>query len=292
MHFRHSDVASHLPKLPSSRTSRVPSGVGRGTIRGGYRQLEGGVTNGRSEIRMEGESIVTVAIWPLAVSAARLAALRGVLSADEQARVDRIRLEAAAQEFIVGRGTTRELLAAELGCAPGELAFGTGKHGKPHLVPPSRDLAFNLSHSGGFCALALGRFSRIGVDIEALRPTVGDLAKSVFTPREAALYESIPQPDRMRAFFRAWVAKEAYLKATGDGLAGGLKSLEVELTELSEIRPLAICGDAAEPRLWQFQGFNVSDTIVGAVAIETGAREVGIAFRHINPDCRPLQPAR
>jgi 4'-phosphopantetheinyl transferase len=284
MHFRHSDAASHLPKLPSSRTSRVPSGGGRGTVRGGYRQLEGGATNGRSEIRMEGESIVTVAVWPLAVSAARLAALRGVLSADEQARVDRIRLEAAAQEFIVGRGTARELLAAELSCAPGEIAFGTGKHGKPHLVTPSRDLAFNLSHSGGFCALALGRFSRIGVDIEALRPTVGDLAKSVFSSREAARYVIFPAADRMRVFFRAWVAKEAYLKATGAGLAGGLKTLELDLTADHGIRPYSIDADRAAAGAWRLHGFDVADSIFGAVAVETGGREVAIMVRHIDAE--------
>jgi len=235
---------------------------------------------------MEGEGIVTVAIWPVAVSAARLAALRGVLSADEKARVDRMRLEAAAQEFIVGRGMARELLAVELGCAPGDIAFGTGKHGKPHLMPPSCDLAFNLSHSGGFCALTLGRFSRIGVDIEALRLTVGDLAKSVFTPREAALYEAIPQTDRMRAFFRAWVAKEAYLKATGDGLAGGLKSLELELTTGPSITATAIQGVTAELAQWQFRGFEVLDTIVGAVAIENGGHAIDFSIRHIDAERR------
>jgi 4'-phosphopantetheinyl transferase len=231
---------------------------------------------------MKGEGIVTVAIWPLAASAERLATLRDVLSPDEQARAGRMRLETAAQEFIIGRGMARELLAAELGCEPGDIAFSTGKHGKPHLVTPSLDLAFNLSHSGGFCALALGNFTRIGVDIEALRPTVGDLAKSVFTLREAALYEAIPQTDRMRAFFRAWVAKEAYLKATGDGLAGGLKSLELDLTADPVIRPLAIRGDATSPRSWQFHAFDVSELIVGALAFEPSGYKAEIICQYVD----------
>jgi len=232
---------------------------------------------------MKGEGIATVTIWPLAVSAARLAALRDVLSEDERAHVGKMRLETAAQEFIVGRGMTRELLAANCGCAPGDIAFATGKHGKPRLEYPSADLAFNLSHSGGYCALAMGPAGRIGVDIEALRPTVGDLAKSVFTPRESALYEAIPQADRMRAFFRGWVAKEAYLKATGEGLAGGLKSLELDLTAHPEIRPLAIHDDAAEPRKWQFDAFDVLETIVGAVAVEA-ATNLKILIRHIQAE--------
>jgi 4'-phosphopantetheinyl transferase len=233
---------------------------------------------------MKGEGIVTVAIWPLAVSAARLAALRGVLSPDEQARADKMRLETAMQEFVASRGVARLLLAAECACAPGDIAFATGKHGKPHLDGPSHDLSFNLSHSSGYCALAIGPAGRIGVDIEALRPTVGDLAKSVFTPREAALYAAIPDADRMRAFFRAWVAKEAYLKATGDGLAGGLKSLEVRPTTGPDVQLMAIRGDEAAPRSWQFHGFDVTDTIVGAVAVETGERAVGIRLRRIDAE--------
>ena len=238
---------------------------------------------------MMGEGLVTIVIWPLTVSAERLATLRDTLSPDELARIAKMRLESAAQEFIIGRGMARELLAAEFGCEPCDITFGTGKHGKPHLEHPSSDLAFNISHSSGFCALALGRFTRIGVDIEALRPTVGDIASSVFTSRELDHYETVSPTDQMRVFFRGWVAKEAYLKATGEGLAGGLKSLELDLTAHSEIRPIAIRGDAAGPRSWQFHAFDVSETIVGAVAIETGGRAVEVRIRRIDAEHSPVR---
>jgi 4'-phosphopantetheinyl transferase len=230
------------------------------------------------------DNAVTVTIWPLAVAGPRLEALRAVLSADELTRAGKMRLESAARQFIASRGVARKLLAAACGCAPGDLAFAAGRHGKPLLERPPSAPSFNLSHSGGFCALAIGNYPHIGVDIEEIRPTVGDLARSVLTPCEATLYAAIDEADRMRAFFRAWVAKEAYLKATGDGLAGGLTSFEIDIAVGPEIRASAIRGDTAELSKWHFQGFDVSETIVGAVAVETGGRSHEIEIRHIEAE--------
>lgn len=230
--------------------------------------------------------LVNVAVWSLAVSAPRLSALHEILSPDEQLRASRMRRDAAAHEFIASRGVTRELLALDCGCAPGEITIGTGPHGKPCIERPRDNIAFNLSHSGGYCALAAGAVSRVGVDIETVRPTVGDLAASVFTPREAIRYAAIAPSQQMRAFFRTWVAKEAYLKATGEGLGGGLQSLEVDPVAGSEIVPIAIQGRTEILAGWQFFGFDVNDAIVGAGAIETGGAMVDVKVRHVNAEHR------
>lgn len=233
---------------------------------------------------MEEPCSVTVAIWSLSVSTPRLAALHAILSPDEQSRAARILQQAAVHEYIASRGVARELLALYCGCAPGDIAFGTGAHGKLHLERPQPAMAFNLSHSGGFCALATAGAARVGVDIETIRLTVNDLASSVFTPREAIRYAAISPTGQMRAFFRAWVAKEAYLKATGEGLGGGLRSLEVDPAAGSEILPIAIRGSVAALAQWQFHGFDVNDAIVGAVAIETGGTTVEIKVHHVNAE--------
>ena len=236
---------------------------------------------------MTSQRIITVTIWPLAVSAARLEALRAVLSPEEQARANRISAESVARDFVAGRGMARELLAFECGCEPHAIAIGTGVRGKPYLEHPSLPFAFNLSHSGGYCALAVGDVTSLGVDIEAIRPTIGDFASSVFSPREAAQYAAIDDANRMRTFFRGWVAKEAYLKATGEGLAGGLKSFELNLTCGLEINPVAIRGDTIALAKWQFRGFDVLDTIVGAVAVESGGPMAEIRVRHVEAERNP-----
>ncbi len=231
---------------------------------------------------MDQDAKITVSIWPLAVSSARLAALRSLLSADEKERAAKIKLDSVAREFVASRGIARELLAEACGCAPSELVLAVGFRGKPRIEQPSGPLGFNLSHSGGYCALALGNYTRLGVDIEQVRATVGDIAKNVFSSREAARYARFPAADQMRVFFRAWVAKEAYLKATGAGLAGGLKSLELDLTAGPEIRPIALGGHTSAARSWRFHGFDVTETIVGAIAVETGGREVTITVQRVS----------
>ncbi len=233
---------------------------------------------------MNGKETVTISVWPLAVSAARLAALHAVLSADEQERAGKIKLESAAREFVVSRGIARELLASACGCAEADIVIATGTRGKPRLVAPSSPFTFNLSHSGGYCALAVGAFPAIGVDIEALRDTVGDIAKNVFSVREAERYATVAPADRMRVFFRGWVAKEAYLKATGEGLAGGFKSVEFDLSIGPNIRAIAIRGGTSELSRWQFRGFDVLDTIVGAVAVEASDRAIDLAIRFIDAE--------
>lgn len=233
---------------------------------------------------MNGTASVRILIWPLAVSAARLETLRATLSPDEQARADRIKVEAVAREFVASRGMVRQLLASECGCEPRAISIGVAARGKPYLEHPSLPLAFNLSHSGGYCALAMGNVTRLGVDIEAIRPTIGDFASSVFSPLEAAQYAALDESVRMRTFFRGWVAKEAYLKATGAGLAGGLKSLELDLSIGPDINAIAIRGSTAELSRWQFRGFDVLDTIVGAVAVEASDPTIEFAIRFVDAE--------
>ena len=228
--------------------------------------------------------MVTVSVWPLAVSAARLATLNAVLSADEQVRAGKIKLGSVAQEFVISRAITREVLASACGCAPTEIVFAANPRGKPRLVSPSSPIAFNLSHSGGYCALAVGAFPAIGVDIEALRSNVGDLAKNVFSTHEAAIYAAVPPANRMRVFFRGWVAKEAYLKATGDGLAGGLKSVEFDLAIGPNIGATAVRGSTTELQRWQFRVFNVHDTIFGAVAVEASDPTIQLVIRIVDAE--------
>lgn len=233
------------------------------------------------------QGAVTIVVWPLAVSAARLEYLGALLSTEERDRVDRIRREAAAREFVVSRGVARELLALVCGASPADIRFGAGRHGKPYIEAPLPAPGFNLSHSGGYGALAVGPAVRIGLDIEAVRATVGDLAGSVFTPHEADRYARSAPGVRMRIFFRAWVAKEAYLKATGDGLAGGLTSLELDLTDSTDIRPLAIRGNAQALGAWQFRGFDVADSIVGALAVEGADTSLAVRILHIDAEQPP-----
>lgn len=77
------------------------------------------------------------------------------------------------------------------------------------------------SHSADVAIIAFAR-SAIGVDVESVHeiPEMLDIAKRFFSAREFRDLIALPPEKRQRGFFAAWTAREAYLKATGEGLAG------------------------------------------------------------------------
>ena len=87
--------------------------------------------------------------------------------------------------------------------------------GKPFLP----GFPFNLSHSGDWSVCAVGP-AELGVDLQAERPLRRDLSRR-FAPEEREWLQGLPEKGRPGAFFDLWAVKEAVLKATGQGLAGG-----------------------------------------------------------------------
>ena len=67
-----------------------------------------------------------------------------------------------------------------------------------------------------------------------LRRRKGD--RTYGAPEEAAEIFRFSGRGRTRAFYRCWVLKEAYLKAVGIGLAGGLDSFAVGITGSPTLR--------------------------------------------------------
>ncbi|MBD2517903.1 4'-phosphopantetheinyl transferase superfamily protein [Nostoc sp. FACHB-973] len=164
---------------------------------------------------------------------AQLQHLRTTLSSDEIARAERFYFQEHRQRFIAGRGILRSILGRYLGIKPSEVEFNYQQRGKPILADSFADsgLEFNLSHSQelGLCAVNYKR--EIGVDLEYIRP-VSDLealAKRFFLTREYEMLRSLPSNQQQEVFFRYWTCKEAYLKATGDGISQ-LEEVEVFLT--------------------------------------------------------------
>ncbi len=156
-----------------------------------------------------------------------LALARSWLSADELERAERFRFERHRDRYLRGRGMMRALLAGRLGAAPGELVFTIGEKGKPRLA--GLDLGFNLSHSEGRAVLAIGAMPEIGVDIEGFDRSVDldGLAMRCFRESEIAWMNAFPAATRHRAFFHLWTAKEARMKATGEGFSLEPKRIEL-----------------------------------------------------------------
>lgn len=178
--------------------------------------------------RLSGDEIE---VWSIALEQppAIVAALRETLPADERARADRFRFERDRRSFCVAHAALRAILAGQLGCEPGEVAFQTGAHGKPALAHRQPALEFNLSHSGDYALVALTLGAPVGVDIEQARPIadIERLAAHTFSPAEQATLASCPPAQYLAAFYNCWTRKEALIKALGLGLHCPLDSFDV-----------------------------------------------------------------
>ena len=148
----------------------------------------------------------------------------------ERERAARMRAEPVRRRFVWGRATLRRFLSAELGLQPAELCLREARHGRPELAGAMDGaLVFNMAHSGDRALLAWRRGGLLGVDLEELRPVqrMAELAEETLTPDELEAWRAAPEPTREASFFRSWTRKEAVLKATGLGLSGGLRQLDV-----------------------------------------------------------------
>jgi 4'-phosphopantetheinyl transferase len=180
------------------------------------------------------------------------------LAVDEQLRVARFRFDPDRQSFVAARSGMRRILGRYLDIDPAAIEFAYGSHGKPCLVDGA--IEFNLSHSGNWALLAVTRDRPVGVDIERIKP-VAELEKLTARFLLAAEHERIvalDEADRLLAFFRTWTCKEAYLKATGEGL-GQLKSLEVLVESWQPAQLLSPAG-------WGLRELPLVTGYVGAIA--------------------------
>ena len=204
--------------------------------------------------------------------ASQLSALGEAISASEQRRAARFRLDRDRNRFIVRRGLLRRILGRYLNVIPSRLSFTCESRGKPALTGTTEDetLHFNLSHSDGLALFAVARRSSIGVDVERVRPIpeTEQIAARFFSPRESAVLNALPPEQMLEAFFNCWTRKEAYLKATGEGIADALAEIEVSLSPGPTAEILRIAGDAQAASLWALHPLAPAPGFVGALAVQ------------------------
>lgn len=127
-----------------------------------------------------------------------------------------------------------------------------GQHGKPWF-PALPDFHFNWSHSGEYVMLAVSD-AEVGCDIEQIRPVRLKIPMHVFDFREYERYAACAEEERDVLFFRYWVLKESFMKATGRGLALSPSSFRIELDP-----PIRVIEDGAQ----QDYGFLEGSSIPG-----------------------------
>ena len=181
-------------------------------------------------------------IWLASLDDVDLKPARAALSAAELARAETIASEQRRRRFLARRWVARTLLARETG--------GDG----------SREVWWSATSSAGLAALAIVP-RRVGLDLEkrAERPRREAIARRFYSERERRAVAG-----SATRFLEFWTLKEAYLKALGQGLPGGLDSLDC-----ASLAPAADGWSAsAEHPGWHFRNVEVDPGFVAALAIE------------------------
>jgi 4'-phosphopantetheinyl transferase len=172
-----------------------------------------------------------VHLWSIDLDQERpnLEAMERNLSSGEMERSRRFRYDRDREQFILSHGILREVLGIYLGADPKDLPISYDSRGKPEIAGgrEKTKLSFNLSHSEGMVLIATAMNRDLGVDVEHAEPDFPllEVARRFFTGQEAEFVASTIGPERTEAFFRIWTRREAYLKATGEGLgsqSGGI----------------------------------------------------------------------
>jgi 4'-phosphopantetheinyl transferase len=204
---------------------------------------------------------------------------REFMSAQEREAERRFLVEGARRLHVLARGLQRSVLASYLpGAEPASLNFLKNPKGRPALAPPfdASGVEFNLAHTEGMVVMAVCAGTKPGVDIERISKKVPlAAARRYFSTAEVAALDALPADEQPARFLRLWTLKEAYLKAIGTGIAGGLGSMTFSLDA-------RVCRfeRAADPQAsrWQFNQYALAPDHVVALACPPAPRALRVEW--------------
>jgi 4'-phosphopantetheinyl transferase len=196
------------------------------------------------------------------------ARLERELSTEERSRRARLRRVEDRTAYTMARGMLRTILARYLGLAPSGVPLMYGPHGKPQLAVGNTRLQFNLSHSHGVVLIGLTHDRPIGVDVERVRQDLAfrEIARRFFAVEEQVGLAACSGRQQAQAFFRYWTCKEAFLKASGIGLARPLDSFAVDCISAEAPRLLRDNDDPGAPDAWALLVIEPLAGYIGALA--------------------------
>ena len=202
----------------------------------------------------------------------RVQELKLLLSREEVERAERLHFERDRTRFLARRGLLRIILGYHLGVDPHTVQFRYAARGKPEVaeISDKGKLSFSMSHSHGLALYVIGWNRNVGIDVEKIRPLheAEPIARRFFSTSEVTAIQELPESQKMLGFFNCWTRKEAYLKATGDGLSRPLDEIIVSLAPGERAQLMSVAGDRKEPSRWSLIDVTPAPGYVAAVCVE------------------------
>lgn len=161
-------------------------------------------------------------LWIIDLEAITLSNTDEILSAEETARLQEIRIPKQRMQRLKSRVLLRQILGVYLNEDPAAIQFDYNVNGKPKLAANHNcNLSFNVSHSETSLAVLINNTQQVGVDIEVLPNTslaLEQIGERFFSDKELRNVKALPESDKKIALLRLWTIKEAILKAKGLGV--------------------------------------------------------------------------
>ncbi|MEW9533757.1 4'-phosphopantetheinyl transferase superfamily protein [Microbispora sp. NPDC049125] len=186
------------------------------------------------------------------------------------ARYHRLRERARKTRLVASRRMLREVTARVLAQEPDEVRLVADHRGRPMLAGGSVDVS--LSHTEDLLIIGVASGGVLGVDVEALdRPLLAlGIAEAACNPSENGRLARVPLPRRNARLVRLWTLKEAYAKATGEGLRLDFRQLAFRLNGMRASAEFPSQG-------WTFTSFMIENYYCVSIAVGPEA-----------PACEPL----
>ena len=175
------------------------------------------------------------------------------------------------QSYLAGRYYLMHLLAGYSERDPHDILLSYSRLNKPYLNPNPEQLEFNYTdttlngQSWGLFAFTLGR--AVGVDIECLDRKTNFAAIADRRLANAEL-DYVRKPDGgvdAHRFLACWTRKEAYGKATGQGINFTMRDIDLASPGKFELDFISDQDPATPYRLIQME---IEPNLIGAVVVE------------------------
>ena len=206
------------------------------------------------------------------------------LFAQEKDKSNRFKFEKDRLRYITRHVFLRKVLACYLNTGWDQIKFRENDYGKPFIDGPasSQSLQFSMSKSNNHVLVAIMQNRLVGCDIERHNDDLDYKAiiDNYFSAQEIKFI--LGNSKQRTNFFDYWTAKEAYIKARGEGLSFPLDQFTLHIDNNDNVsmrENLMKPGDVDKWRIRQLKigaGFSAAITIEGEIS---SVRQVNVINR-------------
>ena len=223
-----------------------------------------------------------VVVWIAQVSREHnsLSSLDRFLDDRERARAERFRFPEDRARFVLGRSLVKTGLGHYLQIPAASIELSYTDRDRPIFLA-NNSIQFSISHTQDLVAVAFTSHAHVGIDVEFMqaKSDLLALAKRILSDDDYQKFQTLPATELTDAFFRIWTRKEAYLKASGEGITDGLQKISVSFSA-DEITSVQDSRNASNVDSWRLITLPTPAMYKGSVACDDIAKKVDCHFVH------------